>query len=633
MGNRFFATFALLAVLLLPLTPCLARDDDDDALQARVKRAEAIKTNSRYHYGVGRATTEEEADRLAIGDLCSKISMTVSQRTEMEVTQDSENFTSKGIISTYVRLNNTEKFEVCSGQDGKWEIVRYVEKQQLEAAKAERAEKVKALVAEGEFQERRAAIGGALKYFNWAYALSRACDSNIMLDIDGKQNDAKTWLNAHINLLLNSLQFTLDGAELREGELDPYLVNLCVKYLGEPVGDLDYSYVNAGNPVRNQVVKNGRATLAFSKLPKDFIDLAIDYRYEEACQGYDDEIAAVYAAGKKHVFAKASMKIPCKGNELAKFKISENRLSGKENNETESLMATAPVALDPAKRRIEAESAPEARNRDIIDAMSKVKAAIDNRAYTSVRPLFTTEGYALFSLMMQSGKVSTVPRTDEWRVEMAGDYVVGRSIPVSIKYNGGHCVSEDIVFRFDSDNKIVSVAYALTKRAEDDIFKKNSWDYNARYAILQFMEDYQTAYALKRLEYIKSIFSKDAVIISGKKAGSRLKNQGEDFFVENGYTYTRETRDQYIQRLGIQFPNKKYIKLTFEENEIEEQSGVYGSVFWIQLRQFYQSSDYNDMGYLTLMIDMKKENPQIHVRTWAPGKIPMEELMSRYTQN
>ena len=220
---------------------------------------------------------------------------------------------------------------------------------------------------------------------------------------------------------------------------------------------------------------------------------------------------------------------------------------------------------------------------------------------------------------------------------LCADELPVASIEKVIRTNGGKLLERVELFDVYKGKQIEagkkSVAYALTKRAEDDIFKKNSWDYNARYAILQFMEDYQTAYALKRLEYIKSIFSKDAVIISGKKAGSRLKNQGEDFFVENGYTYTRETRDQYIQRLSKQFPNKKYIKLTFEENEIEEQSGVYGSVFWIQLRQFYQSSDYNDMGYLTLMIDMKKENPQIHVRTWAPGKIPMEELMSRYTQN
>lgn len=53
-------------------------------------------------------------------------------------------------------------------------------------------------------------------------------------------------------------------------------------------------------------------------------------------------------------------------------------------------------------------------------------------------------------------------------------------------------------------------------------------------------------------------------------------------------------------------------------------------MYWIEIRQFYNSSNYNDAGYLTLMIDMRTETPVIKVRTWAPEKIALENLMSRY---
>lgn len=31
------------------------------------------------------------------------------------------------------------------------------------------------------------------------------------------------------------------------------------------------------------------------------------------------------------------------------------------------------------------------------------------------------------------------------------------------------------------------------------------------------------------------------------------------------------------------------------------------------------------------MIDMREENPLIKVRTWAPDKVPLPELMKRFT--
>ncbi len=631
MNVRHLMTLLLCVTSYTLLSPALhAAKPEDDGLR---KRAEAIKGNSRYYHGIGYGETLEEADRRSLDDLCGKISLSYAQGTKTHDTQDSESFSTQGSISTFVTLSNTERLEVVSGPD-KWEVLRYVDRSQVESDMAMRVEKIRTLVDQGRALEKRVEIASALKYLNWAYALSRAYTKPVMLDIDGMNHDAKTWLDSHISTMLNTLRISLDNVEERPGELDPYLVNLSVTYLDQPVADLDYSYMNNGTRIRDQHVKNGRASLAFEKLPAENIELSVYYRYDQEGSQYDPELAAVYNAGKKPVFSKSEIKVPCKGSAPDKFQIREPKVSRQEKEMAEKDALLAPASVTAPRKRVETQDVPQTRGYAVIEAMEKLWQAIETHQYASVRPLFTPDGYALFSRMMQSGKVKNAKKSPQWKVEMAGEYVVGKSIPVTIKYNGGHTVAEEIVCRFNAEDKIESVAYALSRRAEDDIFRQNSWELPARYAILQFMEDYQTAYALKRLDYISSIFSDDAVIIHGSRnpsASSKTKDDSGNYFLTDSFTFTRETKDEFIERLKRQFPQKKYIKLTFEDNEIREQSGLYSNIFWIEIKQFYSSSDYNDAGYLTLMIDMREANPTIKVRTWAPGKIPLPDLMKRYT--
>ena len=93
------------------------------------------------------------------------------------------------------------------------------------------------------------------------------------------------------------------------------------------------------------------------------------------------------------------------------------------------------------------------------------------------------------------------------------------------------------------------------------------------------MESYQTAYALRRLDYIRSIFSNDSLIITR----SVLKSSG---------TGERVSR------------NKEKVKFTRHSKD-------------------YFFSSYGDTDYLFLMIDLNQpQRPVIHVRTWQPEKDP-----------
>jgi hypothetical protein len=47
---------------------------------------------------------------------------------------------------------------------------------------------------------------------------------------------------------------------------------------------------------------------------------------------------------------------------------------------------------------------------------------------------------------------------------------------------------------------------------------RGAWSAEARQTIMEFLENYKTAYALKRIDYLRTIFDDDAVIIVGHVA-------------------------------------------------------------------------------------------------------------------
>lgn len=133
--------------------------------------------------------------------------------------------------------------------------------------------------------------------------------------------------------------------------------------------------------------------------------------------------------------------------------------------------------------------------------------------------------------------------------------------------------------------------------------------------IINFLEVYKTAYALKRLDYIKSIFDDNAVIIVGKMV-KKANNSDADRYAMNKFVQrTRYTKEEYMKHLENNFNRNEFINIRFSRTNIEkaQKKEVYG----IQIKQEYFSSTYGDSGYLYLQVDMTNPNaPLIIVRTW-----------------
>ena len=150
-------------------------------------------------------------------------------------------------------------------------------------------------------------------------------------------------------------------------------------------------------------------------------------------------------------------------------------------------------------------------------AMKKVLAAIRNGSYQTAGECFTEEGRDIFQRLVKYGAARIVG-TPQPVFHRSADGVVCRGVQMAFSFKNGLRKSfvEDVVFTFDADARIKNVSFGLGKVAEQDILCKGIWEEQVRVAIMQFLENYKTAYALKRTDYIETLFDDNAVIIMGR---------------------------------------------------------------------------------------------------------------------
>ncbi|PTN08170.1 hypothetical protein [Mangrovibacterium marinum] len=222
---------------------------------------------------------------------------------------------------------------------------------------------------------------------------------------------------------------------------------------------------------------------------------------------------------------------------------------------------------------------------------------------------------------------------ESWMMEKCLNTATGfqvRNIPMFMKEANDQM---DLVIGVNSSGIIDDVHIAIAMQQYMTVIESNKsvTDLHRRQVILDFVENFRTAYNRKDLPFLQQIYSDDALIITGKvvkqQTGSDqvFKSLGEEKVI-----YQTQTKKQYLTNLARVFNNNQYINLNFEEIEITQHpkwDEIYGTSF----KQDWNTSNYSDTGYVFLMIDFKDENnPIIHVRTWQPEKyngraLPAEE--------
>ena len=198
-----------------------------------------------------------------------------------------------------------------------------------------------------------------------------------------------------------------------------------------------------------------------------------------------------------------------------------------------------------------------------------------------------------------------------------------RNIPVEMLAADEDQMEQELVINFSATGLIDNVMVALENHRYIDIISANIsvTDLIRRQTIIEFVENFRTSYNRKDIEYIESVFSDQALIITGNvvKVKETSDNMLQTMYSEK-IQYSTSSKEEYIKKLKRCFSRNSYINLKFEELEVVRHP-VKDHIYGVTLKQHWNSSTYSDVGYLFLMIDFTDpEYPCIQVRTWQPDK-------------
>ena len=210
-----------------------------------------------------------------------------------------------------------------------------------------------------------------------------------------------------------------------------------------------------------------------------------------------------------------------------------------------------------------------------------------------------------------------------------------RNIPLMMKPTGEREFNDDeyqeAVVSFDRQGNVESFYLSISMNLYMNVVKSNLelTDLRRRQMILDYVEQFRTAYNQKDLHFLNMVFSDEALIITGKV----ITQKHPEGFMTQKIRYNKQSKQQYLNNLKSVFNHTKYIRVSFDDIEVMRHP-TNPNFYGVTLHQGWTSNTYHDEGYLFLLWDFRNEYaPEIHVRTWQPDKIggrslPRDEVFS-----
>lgn len=599
-------------------------------MYSHAQSIDEIKKNSNYIWGEGNGTTMSDAEGEALRQMSVQISVSVYNSSYDEESND--NSVQKAVLQSVSSAKFTNVQMRVLEEEPNAKVFCFMSRSEVKKMFEKRASHITNMVDAGKTAESRMMIDEALRNYYWALVLAKTTPEPVEIEFNDKKGEATSLLPIKIKSVLAMINASVD--EIQDGK------NLILgfTYNGKPVSSLNFKYNDGQSIVGPIVARDGIGEASMASIPADGkLHLTYELRFRNEVDPTDSDIAGAFNAGILPNI-NSSVAIAIKNN--SKKKAAAPVLASAE------ILAAQPTN---DKRSIAMQNADNTD--DLQQAVLAVESAISSNNPKSAFNYFTPEGYTLFAnLMAKNGKVTLVGKAQNHNFIIADGYIIGRATNIKRQFRNGKAFMEKLVYRFNPESrKIESVAFALTQRAENDIMNAAaSWPEVSRWAILNFMEDYQTAFALKRTDYINSIFSDDALIITGtilkklnnaERAFDRSKSL--DLGGPKDIAYSQLSKTEYIDRLRKIFSTREYVHLQFEDNvtrmiDLPAINGINkGAAFGIEIKQRYESTGYSDDGYLTMVFDTRGKLPIIHVRLWQPDKnnmMSLQEFISRFNK-
>lgn len=144
-------------------------------------------------------------------------------------------------------------------------------------------------------------------------------------------------------------------------------------------------------------------------------------------------------------------------------------------------------------------------------------------------------------------------------------------------------------------------------------------DADNRRMILNYCEHLRTSYTTKDIDFLRQVFSDQALIIVGNVVRSADNNSATGIEGDEKVTFSLKTKKEYLERLEKVFAANKKIDVKFSDFRIMRHPTMEG-IYGVSMKQKYTSDRYSDDGYLFILWDFRnKSMPLIHVRTWQPA--------------
>lgn len=631
---------ALLILFLLSQQGLVAQNTDE------------IRRSEEYLSGEGWGESLKAADNAALQDLISKISVSVeSQFENIEEEMNDQNgldsrSACRSVVNTYSQatLQNTQRIVIENEPDA--HVFRYVKRSEVDKIFESRRLKVFDMVASATRAVEKGKIDDALRYYYWSYCLLQSIPgANSVTDDNG--HVLTHWIPEQMNEVFSEVKVYKVSEQGGVAEIQVF-------YKGQPVTSMDYTYFDGMDWSNIYSAKDGRGFIELRPgMTTENMKVKCEYEYSGEAH-IDKEINTVVNVMKGRVFRDAYVMITPLRASLGTPSVSLHSARPSMNSGTvgEASTVTSDLQSDVAMggdlkspsndlqianqqgqsgvasgaqsqsitMLTEAESAPYR------ESVEKVIAAIRSKNYASAEECFTEDGRDMYRRLISYGNARIMGDPAYSFYAVGTDEVTCRSVVMSFSFrNNTRKFVESVTFTFNKEGKIDYLAFALDEKSTTDILQHSAWSEYARKILAEFLENYKTAYALKRLDYIRSIFDDNAVIITGKvltRPANAMGEAGGEYLNNKYVQYTRQGKEQYMRNLERCFASNEYINIRFANNDIVK-AGVGGEVYGIQIKQDYYSTNYGDTGYLFLMVDLNDpKQPIIKVRSWQPERDP-----------
>ncbi len=523
-----------------------------------------IKNSKDYLWAEGEGESVRQAEKMALEWLM-----------ERAFTDSNYQFDDQ-VLTTYTKafLQNTTTVEITKEPTAK--VFRYMSIDDVKRIINNRIEKVNQYVKFANTAERKGYMDVALQNYYWANCLLASLPNADEMRSPDPQMPMKTWIP-------NQMDEIFANIKVQKQKVDGEFVTLYITYKGEPVSRLDYTYFDGRGMSNIHSAVDGIGFMEmYPGVSTDNLRIKCEYEYESQVQ-LDEDVEAVIDVIKKPWFKIASIQV----DDLPSH------------------------TTGPMPKQLNLTTLSEKEVKTYEDILNQVANAINNKDYKSVNQFFTEEAAEMFHQLVKYGQARVLNVSNLIYIK-DGNEVLCRSIPMSFSFkNNLRKFVENVTFIFDANQKIRSVAFGLEEEAAAEILTRNDYPEKARLELVKFLEDYKTAFTLKRIDCLNGIFDEQAINLSDQKT----------YVLERIVKYNRFTMKEYFAQLRRVFSLKGFVNLRLFNFEIVKGSEELGEVYGIKLWQDYYCSSYGDRGYLFLVLDLNNpDKPTVKLATYQNEK-------------